>query len=165
MNPAETEALVGSIFTSADFSNEGEVSRMAIREALEKNQGEVTSSFVDIQNLPQEGAVTAKILQVLESNKSGQINKHDLGDAIKVVATQNGVAQPDGAAMNALIQKVFLQADSQRSGKITRTQLRQAMESNCVEAAVVTQESSKPSTTPVVQSIMEKLEQSSSGLI
>ena len=88
-----------------------------------------------------------------------------MGDAIKVVATQNGVAQPDGAAMNALIQKVFLQADSNRSGKIQRTQLRQAIESNCVEAAVVTQESSKPSSTPVVQSIMEKLEQTSSGMI
>jgi hypothetical protein len=61
-----------------------------------------------------------------------------LGDAIKVVANLNGVAQPDGASMNALIQKVFLQADSQQSGKITRTQLRQAIDSNCIEAAVVT---------------------------
>jgi hypothetical protein len=62
MNSTETEALVASIFTSADFSSQGKVSRMAIREALEKNQGQVATSFVDVQMQPQEAAVTSKIM-------------------------------------------------------------------------------------------------------
>ena len=58
-----------------------------------------------------------------------------------------------------------MSTEDQQDGKITRIQLRQALESNRAETVKVLQETKLPSSNAVLVSVMKQLEESSSGLI
>ena len=108
--------------------------------------------------------VSSKILQALEQSESGTVSKQDLKEAVKQVSTQNGKTVDSGSA-NAFVDKIFMQADSTRSGKVTRAQLRNAINANEIEASQVISESTLPATSATIESVMKQLEESASGVI
>ena len=60
-----------------------------------------------------------QVMKVLEESDSGTISKQELKNAVREVAQSNG-KQMSSAETTALIEKVFSQADTQRTGAVTR---------------------------------------------
>ena len=69
----------------------------------------------------------AKVLNVLEGSETGLVTKADLRQALKTAVSANG-KQIDSAQSNALIEQVYFAVDSERSGQITRAQLREGLD-------------------------------------
>ena len=108
-----------------------------------------------------ENSVASKIISVLQGTPA--ISARDLKEALKTVASQNG-ANVDSLTSNAFVNKVFFEADSGRSGQISRAQLREFIGQNPVETAHVAKESNSAHSDPVTLSLLQILEQSESGV-
>ena len=79
------------------------------------------------------------------------------------MASQNG-ANVDSLSSKAFVSKVFFEADSGRSGQISRAQLREFIGQNPVETAHLAKESSSAHSEPVTLSLLQILEHSEAGL-
>jgi hypothetical protein len=64
-----------------------------------------------------------------------------------------------------LVKVIFNSIEHQRSGKITRAQLRQGLESNRIESVKVLQEIKLTETNPIIIAVVRQLEESTSGFI
>lgn len=164
IDAALTTGFVQQVFQSADSDNQGEVTRQKVEMALASHNVEAFQLFKEQVVVPvQSDSVSKKLMNVLSTSQKGTITAKDLKEALKVVATQNGQTA-SSSTCNAFVDKVFLEADSDNSGQITRSQLREFIEDNQVEAAQVVKETTKVSSNPVTLSVIQTLEESESGV-
>jgi len=102
---------------------------------------------------------------VFENSESGFINKNEVQSAIEEVAKDKHVTL-NTIQSKALVEKVFAAADYANTGKITRQQLRKAIEQHSVEASIVLKEEYIPDSTEEASvRIMKVLEANTSGTI
>lgn len=206
-----TEALVESLFEQADIENAGKVTRQAVFEALEEQEEDALEIFgqdpsVDlltqraanlkryvIENgqmieLPQDQAMIATVMDVLEQSDKGLLPKNEIAVAIQKAAKEQQIFL-DLAQTQSFVQNVFAQADTDNTGLVSRKALHQALEDQDDEAMAIFgggQQTEKqklkkrakhmknyvidegevrevPLQTATVQSVMQVLEQSENG--
>jgi hypothetical protein len=87
MTQAQTRALVKTVFSKADASQTGLVSRSQIRKALNKSIEQV--SALQSHTLPAGDSVVGKIMLTLEKSKSDEMGPEEVCKAIQQVAAAN----------------------------------------------------------------------------
>ena len=210
LSPETTEALVESLFEQADVENAGKVTRQAVFEALDEQEEDALELFGSdpsaetikagaanlkryvLENgqmieLPQDQAMIAAVMDVLEQSDKGLLPKNEVAAAIQKAAKDQHIVL-DVAQTQAFVQNVFAEADANNTGMVSRKALHQALEDQDDEAMAIFggQESEKeklkkrakhlknyvidegevrevPLQTATVESVMQVLEQSENG--
>ena len=102
------------MFSSADYSNSGVITRQALRVALDefKTESEMLFKIHDKPIVITQDPVISRVMNVLEVSDQGLISQFDVVEAIKVVVQQSGKIINE-AQTNAFIQEIFLLTEDQ----------------------------------------------------
>jgi Ca2+-binding EF-hand superfamily protein len=107
---------------------------------------------------------SSQVMKVFEQNESGTINKQDLKSALKEVCESNG-KQMSPAQTNALSDKIFKQADSQKTGEVSRAQMREALEDNLLDLQSIEKVILPPSSQAMANKVLQAVQSSQSGIV
>ena len=159
LTPEATEGLVQNVFTKADTTSSGKITRKALFEALEdeddeamelfdinksgpcdaniKQRAELMKKYIidqgKIVELPQSQEIIQTVMQVLEQSDKGLLGKKEVASAIqKAAQAQNTFL--DLPTTQEFVNAVFATADISSSGVISRSALHEALEHQEEEA-------------------------------
>jgi Ca2+-binding EF-hand superfamily protein len=84
INASQSDALVNILYKSADSTSTGKLNRSQIKDAILSNMDKV--AIIQDQTLPHINPVLSQIMEILDSSKSGTIEKKELVKALTEVA-------------------------------------------------------------------------------